>query len=144
MPGYLTVLGPVKVRRPRAWGDAAKKPRDESSISWPVILSRQMRVGETPATSIGVSKILPGSTCTPVAPAVRSLERAYTHDSVFEDPMTTQSELPLALRTAYMALHRRSEAVFGEQGVTADQFVLLATLSRGQALTQRELARRMP
>ena len=58
--------------------------------------------------------------------------------------MTTQSELPLALRTAYMALHRRSEAVFGEQGVTADQFVLLATLSRGQALTQRELARRMP
>lgn len=58
--------------------------------------------------------------------------------------MTTQRELPLALRTAYMALHRRSEAVFGEQGVTADQFVLLATLSRGQALTQRELARRMP
>ncbi len=58
--------------------------------------------------------------------------------------MTTQSELPLALRTAYMALHRRSDAVFGEQGVTADQFVLLATLSRGQALTQRELARRMP
>ena len=57
---------------------------------------------------------------------------------------STRSELPLALRSAYMALHRRSEVVFGEQGVTADQFVLLATLSRGQALTQRELARRMP
>jgi DNA-binding MarR family transcriptional regulator len=29
-------------------------------------------------------------------------------------------------------------------GVTADQFVLLATLARGGKLTQRELARRMP
>ncbi|MDB5385778.1 MAG: MarR family transcriptional regulator [Planctomycetaceae bacterium] len=58
--------------------------------------------------------------------------------------MTTQSELPLTLRAAYMALHRRSETVFASHGVTADQFVLLATLSRGQALTQRELARRMP
>lgn len=33
---------------------------------------------------------------------------------------------------------------FAELGVTADQFVLLATLSRGDALTQRELAARMP
>jgi DNA-binding MarR family transcriptional regulator len=50
----------------------------------------------------------------------------------------------MALRAAYLALHRRSEAQFASHGVTADQFVLLATLSRGQALTQRELARRMP
>jgi DNA-binding MarR family transcriptional regulator len=57
--------------------------------------------------------------------------------------MTTKSELPLALRAAYLALHRRSEAQFASHGVTADQFVLLATLARGQALTQRELARRM-
>jgi DNA-binding MarR family transcriptional regulator len=61
-----------------------------------------------------------------------------------ETPMTTESELPMALRAAYLALHRRSEAQFASHGVTADQFVLLATLSRGQALTQRELARRMP
>ena len=58
--------------------------------------------------------------------------------------MTEQSELPMALRAAYLALHRQSDAKFAKYGVTADQFVLLATLSRGQALTQRELARRMP
>jgi len=58
--------------------------------------------------------------------------------------MAAAHELPIALRTAYLALHRRTEARFAKQGVTADQFVLLATLARGQALTQRELARRMP
>jgi DNA-binding MarR family transcriptional regulator len=57
--------------------------------------------------------------------------------------VTIPSELPLALRAAYLALHRRSETQFAAHGVTADQFVLLATLARGQALTQRELARRM-
>ena len=58
--------------------------------------------------------------------------------------MTDESEIPVALRAAYLALHRRSDARFAPHGVTADQFVLLATLSRGgHALTQRELARRM-
>ena len=57
--------------------------------------------------------------------------------------MTTGHNLALALRAAYLALHRRSEAAFESHGVTADQFVLLATLNRGHALTQRELARRM-
>src|SRR5438477_8946391 len=58
--------------------------------------------------------------------------------------MTTGSELPIALRAAYLALHRRSEARFAPHDTTADQFVLLATLARGgHALTQRELARRM-
>lgn len=58
--------------------------------------------------------------------------------------MTTPAHhLALALRTAYLAMHRRSEAAFAAHGVTADQFVLLATLGRGHALTQRELARRM-
>ncbi len=55
-----------------------------------------------------------------------------------------QSDLPIALRSAYLALHRRTEKQFAPLGVTADQFVLLATLARGHALTQRELARRMP
>lgn len=58
--------------------------------------------------------------------------------------MTAQDRLPLELRAAYLALHRRSDAVFARQGVTADQFVLLATLTGGKALTQRQLARRMP
>ena len=57
--------------------------------------------------------------------------------------MTDGSELPIALRAAYLALHRRSDAALAAHGVTADQFVLLATLARGHALTQRELARRM-
>jgi DNA-binding MarR family transcriptional regulator len=59
-------------------------------------------------------------------------------------PMTAESELPMALRAAYLALHRRSDAQFAPYGVTADQFVLLATLARRGTLTQRELARRMP
>src|SRR5271165_4296404 len=58
--------------------------------------------------------------------------------------MTIGHDIALALRAAYLALHRRSEARFAPHGVTADQFVLLATLARGgHALTQRELARRM-
>lgn len=58
--------------------------------------------------------------------------------------MGHQDALPIALRRAYLAMHRRSDAQFAEHGVTADQFVLLATLARGDALTQRELAARMP
>src|SRR4029453_3193703 len=59
-------------------------------------------------------------------------------------PMTTGHDIAVALRAASLALHRRSEAQFARHGVTADQFVLLATLARGgEALTQRELARRM-
>ena len=54
-----------------------------------------------------------------------------------------ERELPLALRAAYMALHRNTEAAFGRHGVTADQFVLLLALSEGQALTQRELSDRI-
>jgi DNA-binding MarR family transcriptional regulator len=57
--------------------------------------------------------------------------------------MDAKNLLPLALRAAYLALHRRSDARFASYGITADQFVLLATLARGHALTQRQLARRM-
>ena len=57
--------------------------------------------------------------------------------------MVAGHHIAIALRAAYLALHRRSETLFAAHGLTADQFVLLATLSRGHALTQRELARRM-
>jgi DNA-binding MarR family transcriptional regulator len=57
--------------------------------------------------------------------------------------MTAGHNIAIALRSAYLALHRWTEARFASHGVTADQFVLLAMLDRGQALTQRELARRM-
>jgi DNA-binding MarR family transcriptional regulator len=58
--------------------------------------------------------------------------------------METKDRLPLELRAAYLALHRCSDTQFAKLGITADQFVLLATLARGDALTQRELAARMP
>lgn len=59
--------------------------------------------------------------------------------------MAAKEELPMALRAAYLALHRASDAKFAPHGITADQFVLLATLARGgQALNQRQLAQRMP
>src|ERR1044071_2425618 len=58
--------------------------------------------------------------------------------------METTDRLPLELRAAYLALHRASDTQFTKLGVTADQFVLLATLARGHALNQRELAARMP
>lgn len=57
--------------------------------------------------------------------------------------MTNGRDIAMALRAAYLAMHRRSDAAFAAHGVTADQFVLLATLARGHTLTQRELARRM-
>lgn len=50
----------------------------------------------------------------------------------------------MALRAAYMAMHRRTDSEFAKYGVTADQFVLMATLERGGSMTQRELARQMP
>jgi DNA-binding MarR family transcriptional regulator len=79
------------------------------------------------------------------AHATLSSIRAYTHYfSGNENAMTARNEIPMALRAAYHALHRRSEARFAQHGATADQFVLLATLARGHAVTQRELARRMP
>lgn len=57
--------------------------------------------------------------------------------------MDEMIELPMALRAAYMAMHRRTDNALAKHGVTADQFVLMATLSRGHAMTQRELAQRM-
>jgi DNA-binding MarR family transcriptional regulator len=57
--------------------------------------------------------------------------------------MVLGGDIAIALRSAYLALHRRSDAAFAPLGATADQFVLLATLARGDALTQRELAKRM-
>lgn len=50
-------------------------------------------------------------------------------------------ELPRILRVAYFAMHRVSDAHFSKQGVTADQFVLLACLAQHDAITQQELAR---
>jgi DNA-binding MarR family transcriptional regulator len=57
--------------------------------------------------------------------------------------MTSGRELARALRTAYLALHRQTNACFAKDGVTADQFVLLASLADGDAVSQQELVRRV-
>jgi DNA-binding MarR family transcriptional regulator len=56
--------------------------------------------------------------------------------------MTAGHDVAMALRAAYLAMHRQADAHFARLGVTADQFVLLSALAQGDALTQRELARR--
>ena len=46
----------------------------------------------------------------------------------------------MALRSAYLLMHRRADAHFADVGVTADQFVLLSALAGAGAVTQQELA----
>jgi DNA-binding MarR family transcriptional regulator len=55
--------------------------------------------------------------------------------------MTTGHEVAMALRAAYLALHRQTNDCFAGDGVTADQFVLLAALAEADAVTQQQLVR---
>ena len=48
----------------------------------------------------------------------------------------------MALRAAYWAMHRQTQARLARCGVTADQFVLLALLAEQDGITQQELVRR--
>ena len=57
--------------------------------------------------------------------------------------MTSGREVARALRAAYLALHRQTNDCFAQDGVTADQFVLLSALADGDAVTQQELVRRI-
>jgi DNA-binding MarR family transcriptional regulator len=57
--------------------------------------------------------------------------------------MTSGREVARALRAAYLALHRQTNACFAQDGVTADQFVLLSALADADAVTQQELVRRV-
>ena len=56
--------------------------------------------------------------------------------------MTQARELPRLLRAAYFAMHRVSESHFSKQGLTADQFVLLACLAEQNGVMQQDLVRR--
>jgi DNA-binding MarR family transcriptional regulator len=51
-------------------------------------------------------------------------------------------ELAMALRIAYMTMHRRANADFAPFGLNADQFILLTTLAEGEGMIQKELVRR--
>src|SRR5919205_4306688 len=57
--------------------------------------------------------------------------------------MTSGREVARALRAAYLALHRQTNDCFANDGVTADQFVLLVALAEADAVTQQELVRRV-
>ncbi|MGC4043540.1 MAG: MarR family transcriptional regulator [Armatimonas sp.] len=57
--------------------------------------------------------------------------------------MSPGHELAMALRRAYLLMHRRADASFHNAGVTADQFVVLGALAEAGALTQQELASRI-
>jgi DNA-binding MarR family transcriptional regulator len=51
-------------------------------------------------------------------------------------------QLGLALRGAYLAVHRRVNALLRSHGVTGEQFVLLSYLHEGDSITQSDLAKR--
>jgi DNA-binding MarR family transcriptional regulator len=48
-------------------------------------------------------------------------------------------DLAMALRGAYLTMHRRADAYLARHGVTADQFVLLNLLAEESAVTQQTL-----
>ena len=51
-------------------------------------------------------------------------------------------DLAMALRAAYFAMHRLTDAVLARFDLTADQFVVLSCLAEDDAITQKELATR--
>ena len=51
-------------------------------------------------------------------------------------------DLAMALRLAYLTMHRRTDALTARCGVTADQFVVLRALAETGVLSQRELTDR--
>lgn len=51
-------------------------------------------------------------------------------------------EIAMALRSAYWALHRNTDAALQPLGITANQFVVLNILAEEKTLTQRRLADR--
>jgi DNA-binding MarR family transcriptional regulator len=54
----------------------------------------------------------------------------------------TGHQVARALRAAYLALHRQTNASLAPDGVTADQFVLLSALADHDGATQQDLVRR--
>ena len=56
--------------------------------------------------------------------------------------MPSGHELAMRLRIAYLAVHRRTNAVLAPLGLTADQFVVLTALAESEGVTQQELVSR--
>jgi DNA-binding MarR family transcriptional regulator len=50
--------------------------------------------------------------------------------------------MAMALRAAYLSMHRQTNAHVAKHGITADQFVCLVLLDEEDGITQNELVRR--
>jgi DNA-binding MarR family transcriptional regulator len=51
-------------------------------------------------------------------------------------------DLAMALRGAYLAMHRKADSFLLEHGVTADQYVLMSLLAHESGVTQQTLVER--
>ena len=51
--------------------------------------------------------------------------------------MPSGHDLAMRLRVAYLAVHRRTNAVLAPLGLTADQFVVLTALAESEGVTQQ-------
>jgi DNA-binding MarR family transcriptional regulator len=56
--------------------------------------------------------------------------------------MSDGHQLAMALRAAYLAMHRQADAALEPAGATANQFVILSVLADEDGVTQRELVER--
>jgi DNA-binding MarR family transcriptional regulator len=56
--------------------------------------------------------------------------------------MNKGHDIAMALRAAYLSMHRQTNAHLAAVGITADQFVCLALLAEEDGITQQELVRR--
>jgi DNA-binding MarR family transcriptional regulator len=56
--------------------------------------------------------------------------------------MPSGHDMAMALRAAYLTMHRQSQARLANDQVTADQFVVLSFLSERDGITQQQLVQR--
>jgi DNA-binding MarR family transcriptional regulator len=61
---------------------------------------------------------------------------------MLEEVAITAHQLAMALRIAYLTLHRQTNVALARSLITADQFVVLTALAEERAITQRELVER--
>jgi len=56
--------------------------------------------------------------------------------------MEKEHDIPMAVRAAYLSMHRQTNAHLARLGITADQFVCLVILAEEDGITQNELVKR--
>lgn len=76
-------------------------------------------------------------------PRLTDATLTYHQAGAIPFPMPDLSAMPMALRVAYLAMHRQTSARLTEHEITADQFVCLAILFQAEdGMIQRELVER--